>query len=188
MKITSDNFIKHFKKGKGSALEYVIDKYIGIVKAVIYNNFKVDKDPQYMEECVSDTFHGAFENARQFKGGADDFQKWICTIAKYKAIDKQRQLSRAPLTSEINEQDHVVNSAEEEYLSKESTLELLKMMSQLEQIDRDIFTMKYFLNMRSQDIADQLGLSKAAVDNRLYRGKKKLQEFRMGGTFHEKTV
>ena len=188
MKITSDNFIKHFKRGKENALEYVVDTYIGIVKAVVYNNFKINKDPQFIEECISDTFLGAFENARQFKGDAEDFRKWLCTIAKYKAIDRQRKLSRVPKTTEINEQDHVVKSAEEEYLTKESSLELLKVMSQLEQIDRDIFTMKYFLNMPHQEIAKQLGLSKAAVDNRIYRGKKKLQEYRTGGAFHEKTV
>ncbi|MFS0674113.1 sigma-70 family RNA polymerase sigma factor [Ornithinibacillus sp. 179-J 7C1 HS] len=188
MKITNENFIKQFKRGKEAALEYVIDTYIGIVKAVVYKNFKISKDQHLIEECISDTFLGAFENARQFKGETEDFQKWLCTIAKFKTIDKVRKISRVPLTSEINEEDSTVHSAEEEFLSKETIVELLKLMSELEQIDRDIFTMKYFLDKSNQDIADYLGLSKAAVDNRLYRGKKKLRDFGIGGKFHEKTV
>jgi RNA polymerase sigma-70 factor, ECF subfamily len=188
MKITSDNFIKHFKKGKEAALEYVIDTYIGIVKAVINNNFRIHKDQQYIEECISDTFLGAYENAKQFKGDADDFKKWLCTIAKFKAIDKQRHLSRSHQTTEINEQEHSVISAEEEFFLQESKVDLLHMMSNLEQIDRDIFTMKYFLNMSNQEIANHFDLSKAAVDNRLYRGKKHLRKIHLGGTIHEKTI
>jgi len=44
--------------------------------------------------------------------------------------------------------------------------------------------MKYFLNMKNEEIGRQLGLTKASVDNRLYRGKKRLQEIRLGGAFN----
>ncbi|MDQ0352869.1 RNA polymerase sigma-70 factor (ECF subfamily) [Alkalibacillus filiformis] len=183
MRITSDNFIKHFKRGKEAALEYVIDEYIGIVKAVIYNTFKIKYDRQLIEECISDTFLGAFENAKQFKGNQEDFRKWLCSIAKFKAIDYQRKIYRDPNLLNIDDQQTPVISAEKEYLTKETTEELYQVLKQLGEIDRDIFTMKYFLNMRNNDIANQLGLSKASVDNRLYRGKKKLREFHLGGIY-----
>lgn len=183
MKITKHNFIRKFKKGKEEALEYVINKYAGIVKAVILNTFKGQKDSQLIEECMNDTFLGAFENARQFKGNQEDFRKWLCTIAKFKAIDKHRKLSRAPLASELYEKDNPVVSAEETYFSQQSIDDLLLMLGKLQAIDRDIFTMKFFLNMSNQDIANHLGLTKAAVDNRIYRGKKKLQQFRLGGMY-----
>lgn len=183
MKITKKNYIKQFKKGKESALEYVIEEYIGIVKAVVYHSFKLYKDQQMIEECISDTFLGAFENARKFKGDEEDFKRWICTIAKFKAIDKQRKLARHPRFSEINDKQHAVTSAEEEFFVKQSTEELLEMMRKLDPIDQDIFTMKYFLNMQNNEIAMALGLTKAAVDNRLYRGRKKLREFRLGGMY-----
>ncbi|MCM3666397.1 sigma-70 family RNA polymerase sigma factor [Mesobacillus subterraneus] len=183
MKITSDNFIKHFKKGKQEALEFVIDEYIGIIKAIIYNTLKSYSDDHSIEECISDTFLGAFENARQFKGNSDDFRRWICTIAKFKAIDQQRKLSKSPTLIELEETQSTVISAEEEYFIQQSTEDLLKMMNQLDNIDREIFIMKYFLNMKNSEIANQLGLSKASVDNRIYRGKKRLQEYRIGGVF-----
>lgn len=155
----------------------MIDEYIGIVKAIIYNALKSYNDPQTIEECISDTFLGAYENAKQFKGDKEDFRKWICTIAKYKAITKQRKLSKAPYFYEIDETGNAVKSAEDEYLIKSSTEELLMMMSQLEQLDRDIFTMKYFLNMKNEEIAEHCGLTKAAINNRLYRGKKGYSKF-----------
>jgi len=182
MRITDENFIKHLKKRREEALQYVIDEYMGIVKAIIYNALKSYNDPQIIEECMSDTFLGAYENAKQFKGDKEDFRRWICTIAKFKAISKQRGLSKTPYFYGRNETGEVAISAEEEYFIKTSTDELLMMMTQLEQLDRDIFTMKYFLNMKNEEIAAHCGLTKAAIDNRLYRGKKRLQQIRLGGS------
>ena len=184
MKITNENFIKRFKKHKEDALEYVIDQYLGIVKAIIYNALKSYADQQVIDECINDTFLGAWENAKQFEGSKDDFRKWICTIAKFKAVDAQRKLARNPFVTDINTiQMNTVQSAEEELVIKESMKELLLMMSQLDNRDRDIFTMKYFLNMKNEEIANHLGVTKASVDNRLYRGKKRLQQIRLGGSF-----
>jgi len=67
MRTSEKNFIKHLKKKREEALEYIIDEYAGIVKAVIYNALKSYNDPQMIEECISDTFLGAFENAEQFQ-------------------------------------------------------------------------------------------------------------------------
>ena len=74
MKITSGNFIKRFKKGKEAAFEYVVDEYIGSVKAVVYNTLGSYNDPQLIEECINDTFVGAWENARQFDGDPRTFE------------------------------------------------------------------------------------------------------------------
>lgn len=181
MKITPENFIKHFKKGKEPALEYVINEYAGIVKAIVYNSLQSYNDSHVIEECISDTFLGAFKNAKQFSGEPEDFRKWICTIAKFKAVDAQRKLVKQPVATEIKLDLMTVMSAEEEFMIQSSEEELLVLMAKLEEVDRDIFTMKYFLNIKNEEIAMKLGLTKAAVDNRLYRGKKRLQKFRLEG-------
>lgn len=181
MNITSENFIKYFKKGKETALEYVINDYFGIVKAIVYNALKSYNDHQMIEECISDTFLGAFENAKQFSGDQEDFRKWICTIAKFKAVDKQRKITNIPIATDMESLQLSVDSAEDAFLIKARTEELLSLMTKLEEVDRDIFTMKYFLNMKNEEIGQHLGLSKAAVDNRLYRGKKRLQKLHLGG-------
>lgn len=45
--------------------------------------------------------------------------------------------------------------------------------------------MKFFLGVKTEDIAARFGLTRAAIDNRVYRGKKKLQqqatELKLGG-------
>lgn len=184
MKITNENFIKRFKKGKEAAFEYVVDVYIGSVKAVVYNTLGSYNDTQLIEECINDTFLGAWDNAKQFDGDAEDFRRWICTIAKFKAVDKQRKKMRMHNPTEITDsQLKPENSAESEFMGKETTREVLILLDNLKELDRDIFIMKYFLEMKNEEIAKQLGLTKAAVDNRLYRGKKIIQQTQMGGSF-----
>lgn len=184
MKITSGNFIKWFKKGKEAAFEYVVDEYIGSVKAVVYNTLGSYNDPQLIEECINDTFVGAWENAKQFEGDPEDFRRWICTIAKFKVVDKQRKEMKVHPPSDLTELHlGAEQSAEMEFMGKEKTREILRMLSTLKELDQDIFIMKYFLDMKNEEIANHLGLTKAAVDNRLYRGKKIMQQTQVGGSY-----
>lgn len=159
MRVTDENFIKHLKKKREEALQYVIDEYMGIVKAIIYNALKSYNDPQIIEECISDTFLGAYENAKQFRGDKEDFRKWICTIAKFKAISKLRRLSKTPYFYELNEPGEATISAEEEYFIKTTTEEVFIMMTQLEQLDRDIFTMKYLSAIKVWTAIQYVGMA-----------------------------
>lgn len=184
MKITNRNFIKRFKKGNEAAFEFVVDAYIGSVKAVVYNTLGGYRDPELIQECINDTFLGAWDNAAQFDGDAEDFRRWICTIAKFKAVDQQRKQMRMHSPTEITDAHlEPEQSAETTFMGSETTREVLLMLSSLKEIDRDIFIMKYFLDMKNEEIAAHLGLTKAAVDNRLYRGKKSIQQTQIGGSF-----
>lgn len=172
MKSTEKNFIRRLKRRKEDAIEYVIDTYMPVVKAVVYKVLgptEADHD-----ECISDVFLAVWERAGQFEGDPVEFKKWICMVAKYKAIDEYRRvMKRKGREHEMGDlsfiQDH-----QDKLLEKEEQEELLLAMSQLNEMDRDIFTMKYFLDMSNGEIAESLHVTKASVDNRLYRGKKKL--------------
>jgi RNA polymerase sigma-70 factor, ECF subfamily len=58
----------------------------------------------------------------------------------------------------------------------ENIEELLVLMDELEPMDREILLLKFFLGARTEDIASQFGLTRAAIDNRIYRSKKKLRQ------------
>lgn len=176
MKSTNKNFIRRLKRKKEDAIEYVIDTYMPFVKAVVHKILGPVQAETDMEECMSDVFLAVWENCNQFEGEPSDFKKWICMIAKYKAIDQYRRMGKR-MNKEIKldglpleDKGDVASSL----LAKEERQELLLAMSKLTELDRDIFTMKYFLDMSNGDIAESLSVTKAAVDNRLYRGKKQL--------------
>ncbi|AIY05394.1 site-specific tyrosine recombinase XerS [Planococcus sp. PAMC 21323] len=60
-------------------------------------------------------------------------------------------------------------------------------LGEMNVLDRDILVMKFFLDMTNEEIALHMGLTKAAIDKRIYRGKKRLQEKcsrnKLGGSF-----
>lgn len=176
MKSSPTNFINRLNKKKEDALEYVIDAYMPLVKTIamkiLHNRNRLDVD-----ECINDVFLTVWQNAHQFKGEADDFKKWIGMITKYKAIDRYRQSEKRNAREQKDESSLAKSStpgSDTSILRKEEKNEILAAISQLEELDRHIFMMKYYLELTNKEIADQLNLSKAAVDNRLYRGKKKL--------------
>lgn len=65
---------------------------------------------------------------------------------------------------------------EEEIIKTEERNELLSLINTLEPMDRDIFVMKFFLGEKSDDIAKKFGITRSALDNRIYRNKKKLSK------------
>lgn len=176
MRCTAKNFISRLQNKKEDALDYVIEHYSSFVNAIAYKILSdINKDA--IEECVNDVFLAIWQNAKQFEGQPEDFKKWIGMLTKYKAIDIFRRLEKQQAREKGDEelsQKPDVKETEREFLKKEQRNDLLLAISCLESVDRDIFMMKYFLQLTNTEIAEALHLSKAAVENRLYRGKKKL--------------
>ncbi|KOY82287.1 sigma-70 family RNA polymerase sigma factor [Lysinibacillus macroides] len=176
MKSSPTNFIVRLQKQKEDALEYIIDAYMPLVKTIATKILHNMKRPD-IEECINDVFLIVWQNAHQFQGDAQDFKKWIGVITKYKAIDRYRQTEKQLSYEQSDEplqQQASSLQTDTSILQREQKNELLLAISQLADIDRDIFMMKYYMQLQNNEIADALGLTKAAVDNRLYRGKKVL--------------
>lgn len=176
MRCNSKNFVIRLQKQKEDALEYVIEDYSALVNAIAYKVLSgISMDA--IDDCVNDVFLAVWQNAGQFKGEPEDFKKWIGMITKYKAIDIFRKLDKQQAREQgddLIEQKSKYEDLQEQLVKKEEKKDLLLAISKLENIDRDIFMMKYYLQLSNIEIAEALNLSKAAVENRLYRGKKKL--------------
>ncbi len=166
--------IKLLKKKKERALEAIIDVYMPYVKAIA---LRILSNTTTVDECVNDVFLAVWQKSAQFEGNEVDFKRWIGVMTKYKAIDLYRQQKRRR-EHEVKQEDMTyfatISEPQQLYLQKEERQEMLVTLSQLAETDRDIFIMKYYLEMDNSEIAEALELTKAAVDNRLYRGKKKL--------------
>jgi len=178
MKCNDTNFIKRLKKQKEDALEYVIEHYSSLVHAICYKILS-NISNEAIEECINDVFLTVWQNANQFKGEYEDFKKWIAIVTKYKAIDRFRQLEKQQAREQSDEflDEHLANEdVQMHLLKKEEKNILLLALSTLPDIDRDIFMMKYSLYLSTAEISEALNLSISAVENRLYRGKKKLAQ------------
>lgn len=172
------DFISKLKKRKEKALAFVIDEYMPYVKAIARNILEYPCGNGAVDECVNDVFLAIWENSTKFKGNEQDFKKWIGTITKFKAIDQYRKQKRNETVSleQTKEEEVHYETGELLYLRKEQKELLLLKMQQLPEADRELFLMKYYLDLTNGEIASALGVTKSAVENRLYRGKKKFEK------------
>jgi len=168
------NFIHRLKRQKEDALDFIVDRYLPLIKGVTHKVLSPLEDDGLIEECVNDILLSIWNNSKKFHGDSTDFKKWICAIAKYKSIDYYRKRSRKiEIITDVMDWSHE-KSAEDELILMEEKTELIQLINLLGPMDRDIFMMKFFLGIKTEDISAKLGLTNASIDNRIYRGKKKL--------------
>ena len=176
MNKNEDYYIKSLKKGRDEGIDYVVDTYGALIKGTVYKVLGCFKDEGLIEECMNDVFLSLWDNSSKFNGEAVDFKKWVFTVSKFRAIDYYRkQVRKFEIASESYD-GRTDKSPEDEIMTKEVQEEVLGLMDSLEAKDKEILTMKFFLGYKNEEIASKLGITKAAVDNRIYRGKRKLKD------------
>ncbi|MCD8502158.1 MAG: sigma-70 family RNA polymerase sigma factor [Bacillaceae bacterium] len=186
MKINDKNFIQHLQLQEEAALEFIVDKYLPLIKGVSYKVLSPFNNKGIIEECVNDVFLSIWNNSNKFQGkNESDFKKWICAITKFKAIDYYRKANNKKESASEYIDLNQVNSAEDELIQLENRAELINLINRLDPVDRDIFIMKFLLGLKTRDISKKLGMTKASISNRIHRGKKKLNDsdtnFMLGG-------
>ncbi|WP_088189293.1 sigma-70 family RNA polymerase sigma factor [Desulfosporosinus sp. FKA] len=149
MKTDQTNYIQRLKKRREEALEFVMDEYFPLVKGIVTHILLPIARQELAEECISDVFLSVWHNAQKFKGeNEEDFRKWLCAIAKYRAIDfYRREKKRLEIpTSENESMDMFLpeESAEEHVLLKESIREMEKLLNLFSPVDRNILIMKFY--------------------------------------------
>ena len=172
-----EDFIARLKRKDEKALNYMIDTYMPFLKGICQHILTKSCGQQAAEECLNDVFLTIWQKAPQFDGNAADFRKWAGMITKYKAIDSYRrhtkQQQRESMSDEVN-RDGFSRDTEDAVLQREAREEMLCRLHELPEADRELFLMRYYLDLSNSEIAEALGLTVSAVENRLYRGKRKL--------------
>lgn len=187
MKINEQNFITLLKAGKEEALDYVIDHYIPLIKGVVVKTLGPLNKNDLAKECCNEILLSIWRNAKKFTGEPTDFQKWICVIAKYKAVDyiRTEMRKKESLSLKLDFTAHELTYQKNMLLEEHENIYAI--ISKLKPVDQKIFIMKYLLDFDTEEIAHQLQMTKSAVDNRLYHGKKKLKKS-LGGIQIEETI
>lgn len=187
MKSNDTNFIQRLRLGKEDALEYIVNTYLPAIKGISYKILAPFKNDGMLDECVNDVFLSVWHHRKDFNGDdSDKFKKWICAIAKFKAIDYYRKATKNLEISSDNLELAPTDSVEKVLVQMENRLELMQLINRLDPIDQQIFIRRFFLGENTADIARRLGKTKASIDNRIYRCKKKLKlhasDFPLGGS------
>jgi RNA polymerase sigma-70 factor (ECF subfamily) len=140
-----------------------------------------------VEECVSDLFVVVWEEIGAYDPARGSLRTWLTMRAKYLALDRRRQIQRrqAPtgLPSDAwgrgGEPGVVVpapsESLEELLERRERHEQLRRALVDLSELDRLLIYLRYFRLVGTEEIAAKTGLTRRAIDTRLWRARKHLR-------------
>ncbi len=175
MRIGEHNYIQQLQLQNEDALIYVIEKYGGLLKAIIRKTLYLM--PEELEECLNDVLLSIWNHIDSFDESRSTFKNWAAAIAKYKSIDYLRKYRQKIQYTELEE---VVISKEDLELKRliDGTLseELEKLLSCLIEEDRKLFLKLYVEEKSMDEISRETGMGKAVIYNRLSRGKQRMRK------------
>ena len=136
------------------------------------------RDPQTAEELTQETFYQAVRSIDRFDGSCK-VSVWLCQIAKhlwYQHLRKRKQEEPLP------EDGLPGPSAEEDVLTRQGHLDLLRQIHALPPSTREVVYLRAFGGLSFREIGDVLGRTETWARVTFYRGKEAL---RKGGADHE---
>ncbi len=159
---------------------------------------------QDAEECANDLFVAAWQEVDSFDPARGSLRTWLTMRAKYIALDRRRQIQRRQAGTlsldggtSVPDGDgrwivggamasHIASaSLEGELEQRERRAELAKALEALATLDRRLVYLRYFRLASTEEIARATGLTRQAIDTRLWRARKALRDA-LGEQAHER--
>lgn len=130
-------------------------------------------DSSLSEELTQETFYQAVKSINRFDGSCK-ISVWLCQIAKhmwYRHLNKNKR----EVPTEKAKYDFSIPSTEDEVLSNESHLDLLKQIHNLNEPAREIVYLRAFGGLSFKEIGEVFGKSENWARVTFYRSKEKLK-------------
>lgn len=129
------------------------------------------------EELTQETFYQAVKSIDRFDGTCK-ISVWLCQIAKHLWYQYLKKKNREVKETDF---DPMVSSAEDQILTQEGHLELLKQIHSLPDPAREVVYLRAFGGLSFREIGDVLGKTENWARVTFYRSKECLK----GGVQHE---
>lgn len=178
------------------ALEALIKRYSREMSYFIRLVLDHAGTPQDVEECTNDLFIAVWQEIEGYDPTRGSLRTWITMRAKYIALDRRRQIQRRQTVSmtSLDNSDHSGSRDGDGYLVEPSTVhfaensmeglleqrerreELWLALESLSELDRVLVYMRYFKLASTEEICRKTGLTRHAIDTRLWRARKALRD------------
>jgi len=198
---SDEDLVQRLRERDPQALETLISRYsreIFYFIRLVLDGVGVTQD---IEECVNDLFVAVWQEIDAFDSSRGALRTWLTMRAKYIALDRRRQLCRRQThmvqsadeikhwnSSDSNggrnfEYEHKATLPAHPEASMESLLEqserreeLSLALAKLSELDRFLIYQRYFRFATTEELAAKTGLTRHALDTRLWRARKSLRE------------
>lgn len=160
---------------QNSAFQTLLSDY----QKPIYNHIRnIVLNHDDADDVLQNTFIKVFQNLKNFKGESKLFS-WIYRIATNEAITfLNAKAKRNGMTSEDFQQKQIENlSADIYFEGDEIQLKLQKAISLLPEKQQLVFKMRYFEEIKYEDLSEILGTSVGALKASYHHAVKKIEEF-----------
>ncbi|MDD7795011.1 sigma-70 family RNA polymerase sigma factor [Clostridium sp. 'White wine YQ'] len=160
---------------KEIALEELKIKYGRLLYGVINKIINPISYTMDIEECFNDVLLTIWKNIDCYDENKGQLRNFLISIAKYRALDYKRKISKTKIHLELNEEIIEQREGKEDatVLDDEAFYHLIE---NLNEKDKVIFVKKYLLDEPIEKISIELEMSKEAIYKRLIRGREKIKE------------
>ena len=164
---------KLLKHDAESGMRKCIAKYYALVYSICSGILQ--NNPQDIEECVNTSFFRLWQTIDKLKS-PHHLRAYLCRISRNTALSRYRKLKKQPSpTDEIPE-----DTADFDFIQlldrRANSEALQRAIMALKEPEREIFVRKYYYMESMQSLAKRFGMSVKAIDNTLYRTKRRLQK------------
>jgi len=173
---SQDDLVEGIKNKDTLAYQYMIDTYTKTIYCLAYNILSVLHNREDIEECVADVFLDAWIKIKEFDQDKGNFRTWLLILTKYKALTyrRKKQLNNVVDIEDVEVKDST--NLEKQVFLRQDQEKVITIINSFQKTDREIFFRRFFFNEKINDLATAFNLSRAAIDNRLLRGRKIIKE------------
>ncbi|MDP4143666.1 MAG: sigma-70 family RNA polymerase sigma factor [Bacillota bacterium] len=161
--------------GNIDSFNIIVNKYELLIIRFVYN---LVRNKEASEDITQEVFITIYNKLYMYNKNYK-FLNWILQIARNKCIDyirKYKRMYESNIDDEINIRSKV-GIPEESAEFQETKNNVLRFIKELEEVDRQIITLKYSLEVTFKDISDVLEVNESTVKRRYYRVRDKFKEF-----------
>jgi RNA polymerase sigma-70 factor (ECF subfamily) len=174
--LDEDDLIQRAKRGDKHAYEELVYAYQGIAFRTAYVLAGNSADA---EEAAQDGFVKAWRALGRFRDGAP-FRPWLLQIVANEARNRRRSAGRRAHLALRAATEHpsgdAAPSPEAALLSTEQREGLLAAVNELPDDQRSVITLRYFVGLSEQEVAETLDLPTGTVKSRTSRALERLRE------------
>ena len=150
--------------------EAIYDQYFeGVYRYV----FSLCKNQSVAEDVTQDAFYKAMEHLDKFDGQCKLYT-WLCQIAKNTYFTYAKKQSRYTTKTEIELLEQTEQSFEDKLLKKETAWEIHKLLHQLSEPYKEVFSLRVFGELPFSQIGELFGKTNSWARLIFYRAKKEL--------------
>jgi len=161
--VSDSKLVTLYKEGKEAAFEQLVNRHRARVFTTIY---LIVKDEYVAEDILQETFIKVVKTIKSGRYNEEGkFLPWVMRIAHNLSIDHFRKNKRYPTvvmedgSSVFNTMEFSEDSAESLQVRRDTHSLLKQLIKELPEAQRQVLTMRHYMDMSFKEIADATGVS-----------------------------